>query len=133
MRTVFADSFYFMAAINERDQAHALAVRFAEQRTDRLVTTEWILTEAGDAFANPKWRASFLTMLGDLRSDPNVIVVEATHELFDRAARLFASRPDKSWSVTDCTSFLVMEDLGIGEALTADHHFTQAGFVALFA
>jgi predicted nucleic acid-binding protein len=72
-------------------------------------------------------------MLADLRADPSVLIIEATHELFDRAVRLFASRPDKSWSLTDCTSFLVVEDLGIGEALTGDHHFTQAGFVALFA
>jgi hypothetical protein len=54
MRTVFADSFYFMAAINERDTAHARAVDFAEQPVDRRITTEWILTEVGDAFANPK-------------------------------------------------------------------------------
>ena len=44
---------------------------------------------------------------------------------------LFASRPDKHWSLTDCISLVVMEELGLSEAMTADHHFEQAGYVAL--
>jgi uncharacterized protein len=67
------------------------------------------------------------------RQDTKVTVVAATHELFDRAVRFFANRHDKSWSLTDCTSFIVMKDLAIGEALTADHHFAQAGFIPLLA
>jgi predicted nucleic acid-binding protein len=44
---------------------------------------------------------------------------------------LFARRPDKSWSLTDCISFVVMADRGLTEALTGDRHFEQAGFRAL--
>ncbi len=40
-------------------------------------------------------------------------------------------RPDKDWSLTDCISFVVMEEHGITDALTGDHHFEQAGFRAL--
>ena len=44
---------------------------------------------------------------------------------------LFGSRPDKSWSLTDCISFAVMEAHGISDVLTCDHHFAQAGFRVL--
>lgn len=133
MRTVFADSFYFVAAINEHDEAHPRAREFTQSIPHPLITTEWALMEVGDAFAKPHWRASFLTMLDHLRADPNVTIVEASHELFQRAVELFAARPDKESSLTDCTSFVVMQDHALEEALTADHHFQQAGFTALLA
>ena len=45
---------------------------------------------------------------------------------------LYESRLDKDWSLTDCVSFAVMTQRGLTEALTADHHFEQAGFRAMF-
>ena len=44
---------------------------------------------------------------------------------------MYRSRNDKAWSLTDCISFVVMEQEGLTEALTGDHHFEQAGFTAL--
>ena len=45
--------------------------------------------------------------------------------------KLYLDRPDKEWSLTDCISFTVMNDEGLAESLTGDHHFEQAGFSAL--
>ena len=47
---------------------------------------------------------------------------------FERGMLLYARRGDKDWSMTDCISFEIMKDRGLREALTADHHFEQAGF-----
>ena len=58
-------------------------------------------------------------------------VVPASEDLFNRGEALYAARPDKDWSLTDCISFVVMRDREIAEALTGDHHFEQAGFTAL--
>ena len=52
-------------------------------------------------------------------------------ELFASGSDLYAQRLDKDWSLTDCISFVVMRERGIAEALTADHHFEQAGFTIL--
>ena len=96
-----------------------------------IVTTEWVLTELADAMACPPKRSGFLGLYQLLRSDPEVEIVPADAELFAGGVELFASRPDKDWSLTDCISFAVMRDRQIGHALTGDHHFEQAGFVAM--
>jgi hypothetical protein len=51
----------------------------------------------------------------------------------DRGLALCADRPDKGWSLTDCISFVVMQDASLAEALTGGRHFAQAGFRAIFA
>ena len=58
-------------------------------------------------------------------------IVSPSLDLFEQGVELFAHRPDKQWSLTDCISFVVMQDRGLTEALTANHHFEQAGFVAM--
>jgi predicted nucleic acid-binding protein len=70
-------------------------------------------------------------LLARVRTSPTFEFVPASEELFDRGAELFASRPDKSWSMVDCISFIVMRREGISDALTGDHHFVQAGFRAI--
>jgi predicted nucleic acid-binding protein len=60
-------------------------------------------------------------------------VVAASNSNFQLGSDLYNNRPDKAWSLTDCISFVVMQEHGISEALTGDHHFEQAGFVALLA
>jgi predicted nucleic acid-binding protein len=45
--------------------------------------------------------------------------------------QMFRSRQDKEWGLVDCVSFVVMQNRGIAEALTADEHFHQAGFRSL--
>ena len=48
--------------------------------------------------------------------------------VFDAAWSLFLDRADKAWSFTDCTSFVLMENLGSRKALAFDANFRQAGF-----
>jgi predicted nucleic acid-binding protein len=125
----FADSYYYLALVNDRDAGHEKALEFSRRFRGQTVTTEWVLIEVADALSAPNLRPIFLDLLDEIENNPGLTVVEASHELFQRGVELFSHRPDKAWSLTDCISFLVMEDHGINEALTADHHFEQAGFV----
>lgn len=131
MTPVFADTFFFLALINPRDAAHARAVAAATGRTAPLLTTAWVLTEVADALAATPDRHLVQRILADLDQEPRDIVVPASPDLFDRGLRLYLARPDKQWSLTDCISFVAMQERNVTEALTADHHFEQAGFVAL--
>ena len=66
-----------------------------------------------------------------MRADPLVTIVPSDPALLDRGIALYDQRPDKSWSLTDCISFVIMQDHDLLDALTGDHHFEQAGFNVL--
>jgi predicted nucleic acid-binding protein len=132
MKAVFGDTFYFLALMNPADSAHQRAVRWSQNFTGELVTTAWVLTEVADALAAPQQRSAVPTLVRDLRADPKIVIIPPGEELFERGLDLYSQRPDKAWSLTDCISFVVMQDMGITDALTGDHHFEQAGFKALF-
>jgi hypothetical protein len=131
MSALFADTFYFLALLNAEDEHHGAADRFESTSDQRLVTTAWVLTELADGIAETAGRTLFETFLAELEDDPNTEIVLPEPELWRRGVKLYASRPDKEWTLTDCISFVVMTERGITGALTGDHHFEQAGFRAL--
>jgi predicted nucleic acid-binding protein len=131
MNAIFADTSYFVAANSPRDSAHALAKELGKELDSGIITTEYILVETSNFFTHPALRSIQSQIVRELRNSPSSQIIPSSSDLFDRGLALFESRPDKEWSLTDCISFIVMGDLGLAEALTADHHFEQAGFIAL--
>lgn len=132
MNVVFADSFYFFALLNPKDRDHKRAVEFSQNFEGRLVTTEWVLLELADGLAKTRQRTRYGTVRQKLAENNNCRVVAFDNLLHQDATDLYLARPDKTWSLTDCVSFVIMSNQSIREALTGDHHFQQAGFVALF-
>jgi uncharacterized protein len=130
--TVFADTFALIAWLNPRDHAHAVVSGYLDGFTGRLVTTEWVLMELADALSAPEGRATAVAFLQAVRADPLFDVVGYVPTVYQAGFDLFAGRREKGWSLTDCISFGVMTERGLFEALTADHHFEQAGFRAIF-
>ena len=128
MKTFFADAYYLVARINRHEQV----IEFSKTFRGNIVTTDWILMEVADALSSSEFRDHLRTFFSHLRNSPHIEVIEASRESFDRALNFFHRHDDKNWSLTDCTSFIVMRDRGITEALTGDKHFVQAGFVPLF-
>src|SRR5712691_7102664 len=116
------------------DQFHARAVALAEQLEalgTRLVTPRAVLLEIGNALSKPRYRQAAVQLLAALEADPKVEIEPLSESLYARAIQFYRERPDKEWGLTDCVSFLVMQDRGLIEALTTDEHFQQAGFRAL--
>ena len=133
MTATFADTFYYLALLNPRDQAHGAAVAIGATLSGGLVTTRAVLIEVADALASPAERPKFLALLAAFEGSPEVTIVPVGDDLFRRAVALYGARPDKGWSLTDCISFVVMQDKEILNALTADRHFSQAGFRPMLA
>ena len=131
MTRFFADSYYFFAVLNPKDASHDRALEFATEHDEPIVTTAWVLTELADGLAATANRNAFSRLVARLQSDPENELVPPSEELMARGVGLYDARPDKQWSLTDCISFVVMQDRHITGALTADHHLEQAGFTAL--
>ena len=131
MMVLFADTFYYLALLSADDIAHSRAVRLSRGLPTRTITTAWVLTELADALSDPASREKAVGLIERLRNNPTVTIIPPTQELFDQGLALYAQRPDKGWSLTDCISFVVMRQQGLIEALTGDRHFEQAGFKAL--
>jgi len=131
---VFLDTAYAIALSSPNDQLNAQAIALAEQLEafgSRLVTTRAVLLEIGNALSKQRYRQAAVQLLDSLEADLTVDIVPLSEPLYARAMQLYRERPDKEWGLTDCVSFLVMQDRRLTEALTTDEHFQQAGFRAL--
>jgi len=134
-RTLFADTFYWIALIDPRDACHAVAHAYSRSLGPvRLVTTDDVFDEVLAFFARtgPFWRGKAAATVRAARQNPAVDVLPQTRADFDAALALYEARPDKEYSLTDCRSMLALRSLGLTEVLTNDHHFTQEGFTILF-
>ena len=120
--------FFYRRRLNATDELHALAIELlATYRLTELWTTEAVLIELGNGLASAN-RGDAARFIESAYEDPSMHVVSSDSELVQRALRLYSQRSDKQWGMTDCISFIVMGDYQITDALTADHHFEQAGF-----
>ena len=133
MKRVFADTSFFVAAIGARDQYHRRAVEFMREYDRQVVTTDFVLIEFGNYLYRIKDRPFFEPVLRNIQANPQYEIIAATRDLLDRGIERYIARPDKEWSLTDCISFVVMEEHKVTEALTSDGDFEQAGFVALLS
>jgi uncharacterized protein len=132
MKRIFADASYWMALVNPRDQLHQKAVSVSRQLSSgSLLTTEMVFVEVLNSFSDSLYREAVGRMVTRLRQDQNLTIVRQTPAQFENALQRYQQSADKSWSLTDCASFEVMEAENIEVALTHDRHFAQAGFETL--
>ena len=132
MKQIFADTSYWIGLVNPRDQIHRKAIKVTQQLSSvRLLTTEMVLVELLNSFSDSPFRRAVAGMVLKLRNDRNVRIVPQTSEQFENALERYQRAGDKSWSLTDCASFQVMETEQIQAVLTHDQHFAQAGFETL--
>ena len=134
MRVVFADSGYWIAILDYKDPLHGIAIALGKQIADnRIVTTQLVVVEVLNHFSNygAFMRRRSLEWLEGIRGNASTEIVWLSEDDFWRAMELYTSRQDQTWSLTDCASFLAMDERGITEALAYDRDFEQAGYVAM--
>ena len=131
MKRLFVDTAGWMAMADAKDPLHSSSMRARDRWLEEggiLILSNYVLDETltlirmrlGIGFAEQWW---------DLISQsPRCKTEWITPDRAEKAVRWFFKWRDQLFSFTDCTSFVIMTELGIEMALTADHHFITAGF-----
>lgn len=129
---LFLDTAFIQALLNPRDDYHNQAKQLFPRirAASEVWITEAIFAEVGNALSafNRNGAVQFIQQC--YRTD-NIKIVSVDTELLMQALALYQSRSDKTWGLTDCISFVVMQQNNVTDAVTGDRHFVQAGFRAL--
>ena len=128
---MFLDTSGLFAYFSEYEQAHKEADSLILAAAE-LLTHNYVLAELVPLFqtrrVDRRKSLEFQTLLPNSKNIEIVWVDEALHKL---AVNLLTERLDKTYSLCDAVSFVLMRTRGITEALTTDRHFEQEGFVRL--
>lgn len=131
-RRFFLDTAYVLALLNQNDKYHkkAKAILPKTRIADEMCITETVIIEIGNSLARSN-RSVAIAFIESLYTTYNVNVIPVDSELLGQAIDFYHKRKDKEWGLTDCISFIVMENQDLTKALTSDEHLIQASFRAL--
>ena len=131
MKAVFIDTSYLLALELANDQRHQVAKdhwQLLVKSLPPLVTTSYVFDEVVTFFNSRGYHAKAVQVGNGLLRSPSVKLIHIDDALFQVGWIYFQQHQDKTYSLTDCISFVVMQQRNISTALTFDKHFVQAGF-----
>ena len=129
--SIFVDTSFVIALINERDLDHAKALKLADQYSRYpFVTIDSILQEIENALS-PKYKKESQEIITHFHGSDNVTIVQLNSLLLQEGIEMYSVYQGQNWDLVDCLAFVVMHEMGITKALTSDLHFKQANFQAL--
>jgi uncharacterized protein len=125
------DTSGLMCLLDNRDHRHAEAARLYQTARLRL-TTNYVLAEyVALAHVRGMSRQQTLAFSAAILNDPNVEIIWVEEPRHRQAVELLLARQDKTYSLCDAVSFVLMRERQILEALTTDKHFAQEGLTRL--
>jgi predicted nucleic acid-binding protein len=133
-RDVFLDTSGLYALVDKNDEWHDKAARVVRQILQsrrKLITTDQIIIETVNLSVARKSHFVGKRVLDLVEQSAGISVEWLGSVRFDAAKAFYRKHSDHAFSFTDCTSFIVMQELHLTEALTSDNHFSQARFRAL--
>jgi uncharacterized protein len=136
MNHLFIDTSGWASLFITQEPNHLLAnqaLNQALQNRQILITTNYIISELVALLHSPlrQPRSRIFEVVDAIKTVPYVRIMHIDPPTDQAAWELCKNRSDKPWSLVDCSSFVIMQQLEITMALTTDHHFEQAGFIRL--
>jgi predicted nucleic acid-binding protein len=125
---MFIDTSGLLCCFDADEARHRAAIQFYDASRSRL-THNYVLAEfVALAQARQYPRELSLNLIAEIQADATIEIVWVDRALHNTALSLLQSQLDKSYSLCDAVSFVLMRERGISDALTTDRHFEQAGF-----
>ena len=137
MKKLFIDTGAWIALNNKKDKYYIDAVKANKNFLDKgyfYISSDYVLDETYTLLrydVGHKRAVEFGGEIKSLQEMGKIRIVHINQDILDKAWEIFEKYSDKDFSFTDCTSFAVMEMLGINEAFSFDRHFEQYGFTRL--
>jgi len=129
---VLLDTSGLLCFLHQDEAQHKTAVGLISNYNGRFITHNYVLAELiALALVRRFPRSTVLMYSLELIENPNVEMVWVDEILHREAMDLLLVRQDKTYSLCDAISFVLMRKKGIREALTTDKHFEQEGFTRL--
>lgn len=134
--SLFVDTSGWANLIERKSPLHKNVLNVYQQAIIQhrlLVTINYIISELVALLASRSRipRQEIVLFVDTLKTTPHIEIIHIDTTLDNEAWKLLKIRMDKDWSLVDASSFVLMARYGMTEALTTDHHFTQAGFIKL--
>lgn len=136
MNKVFVDTSGWAEFLVQTEPFHLETKRLMQQWYTNgtiVMTTNYVLLELVALLTSPLRipRYQQIQVIETIKASSWVTIIHLDKTMDKMGWKLLTERPDKTWSLVDCTSFVIMQQHKILEALTTDHHFEQAGFIRL--
>lgn len=131
---MLVDTSYLVALIDPRDALHERALELARKlRTDEalLLTGDVVILELCGYFARGPLHGEAALWVDSLRHASGWEIVGVEPRLLRRAEERYRRHSDKAWSLVDCFLMVVLDERGLEDVATSDHHFEGAGYRAL--
>lgn len=132
--TYFLDTSYIIALEIKNEQSHQPVLQHWLTLTTIkpfLVTTTYVFDEIVTFFNSRNLHHKAVEIGNRFLESPDIELIDIDRKLFNQGWQYFQKHQDKTYSLTDCLSFIVMTNRSYSTALTLDHHFLQAGFQRL--
>lgn len=129
---MFVDTGAWYAAYIDSDPDHARASPLIDSAATRLITTDFVLAESLNLLRARNELQRAIALGRDLLAHSVAELVYVTPTDLEQAFVVFSTYRDKAWSYVDCTSFVVMQRLGIRDAISLDRHFRQMPGITVY-
>jgi len=130
-KKIFVDTSAWFSLLDKDSENHQEAVQYLKETEIPFITSDYVMDETLTLIRSAISHKAAIEFWGNLNKSRWATIIDVSTNDKEHAIEIFKKYHDKDFSFTDCTSFALMQRLGIKEAFSFDRHFRQIGFITI--